>query len=102
MYRKLNVRETIMVSYKKELTEKPQLLVLDWTNIYFDIWKKYAEKYSSDPVFKLASVIVKDDKVIWMWSNISTFHEENWCNRKDLYWKSLYKSWEWYEVCPYL
>jgi len=29
MYRKLNTQESEMVSYKKELTEKPQLLVLD-------------------------------------------------------------------------
>ena len=101
MYRKLNTQESEMVSYKKELTEKPQLLVLDWTNNYFEIWKEYAEKYSSDPVFKLASIIVKDDIIIWKWSNISTFHEKNWCNRKDKNWKSMYKSWEWYEKCSW-
>lgn len=87
MYRKLNVQESSMVSYKKELTEKPQLLVLDWSNEYFDIWKDYAEKHYNE--------------IIWMGSNVSKFHEENWCNRKDVNWKSLYKSWEWYDICPW-
>lgn len=101
MYRRLNAQESDMISYKRELTEKPQLLVLDWTNKYFEIGKQYCEEKSSDPVFKLASIIVKDNEVIWKWSNISKFHEEHWCNRKDVHWNSLYKSGEWYEKCPW-
>ena len=100
-YRKLNKQESSMISYKKELTEEPYLLVLDWTNKYFKIGEEYAEKYSSDEFFKLASIIVKNWEIIWKWSNISTFHKEFWCKRKDKNWNSLFKSWEWYDICPW-
>ncbi len=108
LVRELNEQEAEMVSNKKELTEKPQLLVLDWTNKFFEIWKKYAQKFSSDKYFMLASVIVKntekwfDEKnIIWIWTNSSDFHEKFLCKRKDKNWKSLYKSGEKYEFCPW-
>ncbi len=100
-YRKTNSKEAEMVACKRELTEKPQLLVLDWTNKFFEIWEKYALKFSSDKHFMLASVIVKDDKIIWIWTNSSDYHEKYWCRRKDEKWKSLYKSGEKYELCPW-
>ncbi|MEA3387622.1 MAG: hypothetical protein U9Q66_04560 [Patescibacteria group bacterium] len=63
-YRKLTQQEAKNVSFKKELTDNPQLLVLDGTNEYFNIAQKYADEFSSDPTHELASIIVKVDKII--------------------------------------
>lgn len=100
-YRKLTQEEAKNVSFKNELTQKPQLLVLDWTNEYFDVAKKYADKFSSDPIHKLSSIIIKVDKIIWIWTNSSHYHEKQWCRRKDENNKPIYKSGEWYDKCPW-
>lgn len=98
--RNLTKEEMNMVPFKRELMEKPKLLVSNSTNKYFDIGIKYANKFSSDPTHKLASIIVKDDKIIGVGTNSSKYHEKYGCRRKDENGKSLYKSGDGYEVCP--
>lgn len=100
-FRELTENEALKVPFKKELVEKPKLLVSDKLNTYFDVAKEYALKFSSDIHHIVASIIISNEwKILWMWTNSSFYHENNWCRRKDKEWKALYKSWEWYDVCP--
>lgn len=98
-YNILTKEEGEMIPFKNQIILKPQLLVLDWTNKYFDIAKKYANTFSSDTTHKLSSIIVKIDETIGIWTNSSDYHEKEWCRRKDENGKSLYKSGEWYDKC---
>ena len=63
--RDLTGAEAEMVSFKKELVERPVLKVVDNANSYFDIGLEYANRFSHDPIHKVCSVIVKNDEVIF-------------------------------------